>query len=152
MLRWLSRIAAKASYAVKTTEAHHFRRVRLRAMRAEGMSVEKLAAASAGLGSGVRDANGIAFVSHLGEVHPSGFLPLRAGNVRTGSIVEIYRNSPVFRSLRETDRLKGKCGLCDFRRLCGGSRARAFAATGDPMESDPLCVYQPGGAGTSRSS
>ncbi len=94
-------------------------------------------------GKGVNDGNGFAFVSHTGDVCPSGFLPLAAGNVREQSFVEIYRNSPLFRELRDYGRLKGKCGLCDFRDVCGGSRARAFAVTGDYMESDPYCVYIP---------
>ena len=76
---------------------------------------------------------------------PSGFLPAPAGNVRERSVVEIYRESELFRSLRDPDALRGKCGACPFRRLCGGSRSRAHAVTGDPLESDPLCPYVPEG-------
>ncbi|MDR7446997.1 MAG: radical SAM/SPASM domain-containing protein, partial [Armatimonadota bacterium] len=89
------------------------------------------------------DGNGIVFVSHVGEVYPSGFLPLRAGSVRERSLVEVYRSSEVMVRLRDTDRLRGKCGRCSFREICGGSRARAYAHTGDPMGSDPLCPYEP---------
>jgi radical SAM protein with 4Fe4S-binding SPASM domain len=92
---------------------------------------------------GVNDGKGILFVSHKGDVQPSGFLNLVAGNVRQRSLVDIYRDTPVFRQLRDPEELKGKCGLCEFKSICGGSRARAFAVTGDPLASDPYCVYQP---------
>ena len=92
---------------------------------------------------GLNDAKGFVFISHVGEVYPSGFLPLAAGNVRSQPLADIYRNSPLFVSLRDTSRLKGKCGACEFREVCGGSRARAFALTGDPFAEEPYCVYQP---------
>ena len=79
------------------------------------------------------------------EVQPSGFLPLVAGNVRATHPVEIYRHAPLFMRLREPDAFHGRCGRCEFRRICGGSRARAYAASGDPLGEDPLCAYQPGG-------
>jgi radical SAM protein with 4Fe4S-binding SPASM domain len=82
-------------------------------------------------------------VSHTGDVYPSGFLPQKAGNVRSESIVDIYRDSDLFRSLRDPDALRGKCGACEYRHVCGGSRSRAFAYTGDPLEADPLCAYTP---------
>ena len=91
----------------------------------------------------IRDGHGIVFVSSTGEVYPSGFLPLSCGNVCTDSLVEIYRYSPLFRDLHSPDRFQGKCGACEGRHICGGSRARAFAHTGNPLESDPLCPYQP---------
>jgi radical SAM protein with 4Fe4S-binding SPASM domain len=83
------------------------------------------------------------FISHIGEIQPSGFLPLTAGNVRVDSVLQTYRESPIFRNLRNTDSFEGRCGCCAFRHICGGSRARAFAATGDPYASDPLCTYDP---------
>ncbi len=92
---------------------------------------------------GVNDGNGFCFISHTGEVCPSGFLPLPAGNVREKSVVEIYRTAPLFRSLRDPEALKGRCGVCEFRELCGGSRARAYATTGDYLAEDPSCVFQP---------
>jgi radical SAM protein with 4Fe4S-binding SPASM domain len=97
-------------------------------------------------GFGIRDGNGILFVSHRGDVQPSGFLPLVAGNVRTQDVVAIYRDAPLFRALREPAGFRGRCGRCEFREVCGGSRARAYAATGDPLAEDPLCAYEPGGA------
>ncbi len=92
----------------------------------------------------VGDGSGVVFVSHVGEVFPSGFLPLPAGNVRDQPLTELYRTSPLLRSLRDRDRLGGHCGRCEFRQVCGGSRAQAFAATGDPMAADPNCPYRPG--------
>jgi radical SAM protein with 4Fe4S-binding SPASM domain len=83
------------------------------------------------------------FVSNLGEVTPSGFLPVSVGNVKDRSLVELYRDEPLMRSLRDPDQFKGRCGVCEFHDWCGGSRARAYAWTGDPLESDPLCPYVP---------
>ncbi|MEX2355480.1 MAG: radical SAM protein [Thermaerobacterales bacterium] len=91
----------------------------------------------------VNDGKGFCFISHTGEVYPSGFLPLSGGNVREIPLADIYRESPVFQDLREPDRLGGKCGYCPFRALCGGSRARAYALTGDYLGEEPTCVYVP---------
>jgi len=97
-------------------------------------------------GLGIRDGNGVMFISHTGDVQPSGFLPLTAGNVRSENPLQIYRTSPLFQSLRRTDQFEGRCGVCEFQEICGGSRARAYAATGNALGSDPLCAYQPGHA------
>ncbi len=97
-------------------------------------------------GAPVNDGNGFAFVSHVGDVCPSGFLQLPAGNVRQRPLADIYRESDLFLSLRNPGALGGKCGVCEFRSLCGGSRARAWALTGDPLGADPTCAYQPGRA------
>lgn len=92
---------------------------------------------------GVTDGSGFVFISHTGEVSPSGFLPIDCGNVRERRLSDIYREHPVFTSIRTPDKYTGKCGVCDFRETCGGSRARAFTATGDYMGSDPACAYIP---------
>jgi radical SAM protein with 4Fe4S-binding SPASM domain len=92
---------------------------------------------------GINDGKGFVFISHLGEVFPSGFLPVSGGNVRKQPLSEIYRDSPLFRSLRDSKNLKGKCGLCEFREICGGSRARSYAVTGDMFAEEPCCVYEP---------
>ena len=92
----------------------------------------------------VGDGNGFVFIDHLGEVYPSGFLPVSCGSVRTGDLVSIYRDDKIFRRLRDPDALIGKCGRCEFREICGGSRARAYAATGSLVACDPLCSYEPG--------
>ncbi len=93
---------------------------------------------------GVTDGRGMFFISHVGEVYPSGFLPLVAGNVRENSLQEIYMDSPIFQDLKDPERLKGKCGRCEFRYLCGGSRARAYAVYGDYLAQEPRCIYKPG--------
>ena len=92
------------------------------------------------------DGKGIMFISHQGEIYPSGFLPITTGNVRRDSVVEIYRNSELFRSLRDPASLKGKCGQCPFNVICGGCRARAYGVTGDAFAAEPSCVYQPAAA------
>jgi radical SAM protein len=128
--------------AVKTTAAQAYRRVVLQRDKERvhaGLSRRARPPA-------VNDAKGFVFVSHTGEVYPSGFLPLSAGNVRDRRLPAIYRHSPLFQALRDDTRLKGKCGRCEFRKVCGGSRARAFATTGSVYAEDPTCVYEPGSA------
>lgn len=92
---------------------------------------------------GTRDGKGIVFVSHDGDVYPAGFLPVTLGNVREESLVSIYRGHPLLHAIRAA-RFRGRCGLCEYADLCGGSRARAFAASGDPLGEDPACPYEPG--------
>jgi radical SAM protein len=91
----------------------------------------------------VNDGKGFLFISHVGNVYPSGFLPIHAGNVKQTPLAEIYRNAPIFKSLRDTSQLKGKCGACEYKEICGGSRARSYAVTGDPLAEEPCCIYQP---------
>ena len=91
----------------------------------------------------VNDGKGFMFISHIGNVYPSGFLPIHAGNIRETPVAEIYRNAPIFKSLRDTSKLRGKCGACEYKEICGGSRARAYALTGDPLAQEPCCIYQP---------
>jgi radical SAM protein with 4Fe4S-binding SPASM domain len=92
---------------------------------------------------GINDGKGFVFISHRGEVFPSGFLPLSGGSIRKQSLATIYRESPLFRALRDSGNLEGKCGACEYREVCGGSRARAYAVTGNPFAEEPCCVYQP---------
>lgn len=92
---------------------------------------------------GVTDGSGFVFISHTGEISPSGFLPIVCGNVREEKLSDVYRNHPVFTSIRSPELYTGKCGVCDYSRMCGGSRARAYTATGDYMASDPACAYIP---------
>lgn len=143
----------RVSFDIKSTEAQHYRRFLLQRRTEEkrkghtpslpyGLSANGLD----GIGRaprGLNDGKGFVFISHCGEVFPSGFLPLSAGNVRRQSLSEIYRHSPLFVALRDTSNLKGKCGACEFREVCGGSRARAYALTGDPFAEEPCCVWQP---------
>ncbi|MHB1740096.1 MAG: TIGR04053 family radical SAM/SPASM domain-containing protein [Actinomycetes bacterium] len=153
--------------AARTTEAHHFRRVVLQRLAIEehgadpvtvmglGPLYQRLRADLQQFTGGVAararrppmDVNsgrGFVFVSHLGDVHPSGFLPLSAGNVRDRPLPEIYRTAELLTGLRDPDRLGGRCGRCEFRRICGGSRSRAYGLTGDPYATEPWCSYEPG--------
>jgi radical SAM protein len=140
MLQSLADVAEWAPFDVKTTAAPHFRRVLLQRKSKERIvGLDSIARAP----RGVNDGLGFLFVSHTGDVYPSGFLPLACGNVRLESIARIYAQRPLLRGLRDPDRLGGKCGVCEFRRVCGGSRARAYATTGDPFAEDPACSYVP---------
>jgi radical SAM protein len=150
-------LSKTAPFDIKSTAAPHYRRVVMqrqvaerRAGAREGAPLPLTAGIGFSLGDGVgraakgvNDGDGFLFVSHRGDIYPSGFLPKSAGNVRTDDVVEVYRTHDLFRSLRDRGQLKGKCGVCEFRTVCGGSRARAYAMTGDPLEADPLCAYVP---------
>jgi radical SAM protein with 4Fe4S-binding SPASM domain len=135
ILAWLADLP-RGRTVVTTTEAPQFRRV-LEQRRAQGAS------GHGAHGAGIRDGNGILFVSAVGDVSPSGFLEIPVGNVRTDDPIALYREAPLFRRLRQPDRFGGRCGICEYRDVCGGSRARAWAATGDPFAQDPLCAYEP---------
>lgn len=145
----LYELSRRASFHIKTTEAQHYRRYLLQQRAAErrnGPLAPEAGKVHDNIGRaprGLNDGKGFAFVSHIGEVFPSGFLPSSGGNVRSQSLSQIYRTSPIFQQLRDPDELKGKCGACEFRHVCGGSRARAFAVTGDPLAEEPCCVYIP---------
>lgn len=152
----LYEISRRVPFEVRTTEASHYRRFVLQQMMAEmNMGLEDLlrgasavapeAAANVAMQMprGLHEARGFIFISHTGEVYPNGFLPLPAGNVRHRRLQDIYLNSPLFVSLRDSSLLKGKCGVCEYREICGGSRARAYATTHDPLAEEPLCVYLP---------
>lgn len=142
VMEWLTDVNDEAEFGIKTTEAPHYRRV---AMQRRRSATEKPDSDAIGRRTGITAGDGFAFVSHTGEMYPSGFLPKAAGNVRSDSLVDLYRDSPLFEELRDPEALKGKCGACEFRNVCGGSRSRAYATTGDPLESDPLCPYVPEG-------
>ena len=148
----LAETSQNVRFDIKTTEAQHYRRylAQKRAAQRRSNSVPSQATFGKpsfdGIGRaprGLNDGKGFVFISHQGEVFPSGFLPLSGGNIRRRPLAEIYRNAPLFRQLRDTSNLKGKCGVCEFREICGGSRSRAFALTGDPFAEDPSCIYQP---------
>ena len=140
-------LSKDAPYRVKTTLAQHYRRYQvLRRLEAEdgslnGLGAKDISALYPGVPS--NDGKGILFISHLGEVFPSGFLPLSVGNVNRRSVVKMYRDSDLFRKLRDPSQLGGKCGRCPFNVICGGCRARAYADSGDPMGEEPYCAYQP---------
>lgn len=145
----LYRLNAEVDFIIKLTEAPHYRRFvmqreedreRVRHIVARPRGV----AGSIGMSpEAVNSGKGFLFVDHLGEICPSGFLPLSGGNVRRDGVADVYRDSRLFRELRDFSLLKGKCGECEFRRTCSGSRARAWAVTGDYLASDPGCSYVP---------
>jgi radical SAM protein len=145
-------LSKAASFDIKTTEAQHYRRFILQQRVAErrlgmdlaspqGRTVDAIGRAPRGL----NDGKGFVFISHKGEVFPSGFLPLSAGSIREQELATIYRDSPLFRNLRDTSKLEGKCGSCEFKEICGGSRSRAYALTGNPHAEEPCCNYVPKG-------
>ena len=129
-------------YAVKTTEAPHYRRYVLQ-HGGDPLTGPHGAGHGHRAPLGIGDGKGIMFVSHTGEIFPAGFLPLGCGRFPHDSVIDAYQNHPTFRALRDPDGFKGRCGFCEYRRVCGGSRARAFALTGDFLETDPDCNYVP---------
>ena len=145
--------SGRVSFDIKSTEAQHYRRFVLQRRTEERRkgnvdSTHPLPDMGTpdGIGRatrGINDGKGFVFISHLGEVFPSGFLPVSAGNIRKQSLAELYRHSPLFISLRDSTNLKGKCGVCEFREVCGGSRARAYALTGDLFGEETCCIWQP---------
>jgi AdoMet-dependent heme synthase len=148
LLHRLYDLSLTSPFGIKTTEAPHYQRVvsqreaaRLRSgLPAQAVERRRQLRAP----RSVSDGNGFVFIDHLGNICPSGFLPVTRGNVRSASLAAVYRTDEMFTRLRNAKALFGKCGRCGFREICGGSRARAFAATGAVMASDPLCAYEPG--------
>jgi len=153
VFHWLYDLSKKAPFDVKATAAPMYRRVAIQRKRAEnggGAVVFQGAGFQYADGldrptRGVGDGNGFLFISHTGEIQPSGFLALSAGNVRSADVVETYRSAQLFTALRDATRIKGKCGACEYRDVCGGQRGRAYGVTGDYLASDPACAYLPPG-------
>lgn len=139
-LRWLAAAAEGWPFTVTTTEAPHYRRVLIERLREQGRPV---LVGPHVRSFGLRDGNGIMFIAADGAVTPSGFLPLAVGNARREDPVLLYREAPLFRDLRDPDRFGGRCGVCEYRTICGGSRARAWATSGQVTGEDPLCAWQP---------
>ncbi|MBI2171108.1 MAG: radical SAM protein [Chloroflexi bacterium] len=135
VFRWMYHLSRQAPFRVRTTLGQPYRRVVIQEADARGEPADALPSSN--------DGNGVCFISHVGEVFPSGFLPIPCGNVRAGHLVETYQGHPVFRALRDKGALRGKCGLCPYNEVCGGCRARAYACTGDYLAADPTCPYQP---------
>lgn len=143
---FLYRKSLIAPFDIKTTEAQHYRRYVAQQRKRAGTTARNDAGPSLiQRQAGINDGKGFLFISHEGEIFPSGFLSVSAGNVRRTSLQQAYRNSRLFNVLRDSDQLGGKCGACEYRNLCGGSRSRAYALTGDYLAEDPRCVYVPAG-------
>jgi radical SAM protein with 4Fe4S-binding SPASM domain len=131
----LAELSGEVPFRIKTTDGQHFRRLLKQRVGASEPAHFDGPPTNAG--------RGFVFVGHTGEIYPSGFLPIKAGNIKTDRLLDVYREHPIFRQLRNPAALKGKCGVCSFNDICGGSRARAFAMRGDYLAADPLCPYQP---------
>jgi radical SAM protein len=151
VFNWLYDLSQSAPFDIKSTAAPMYRRVAIQRKRAEA-SGKPVTFQGAGFQyadglnrptKGVNDGNGFLFISHIGEIQPSGFLPITAGDVRTDDIVDVYRHSKLFTDLRSPDKIKGRCGICEYRDVCGGQRGRAYGVTGDYLETDPACAYIP---------
>jgi len=136
-------ISKVAPFEVKTVEGPQYRRYIAQRLKAEHGGRGGANGRMLWRTTGVSEGRGFVFISHTGEIYPSGFLPVSAGNVRDVSLVDAYRDSSLFQSLRSSEAREGKCSYCDYQKLCGGSRARAFAMTGNYLEGDPLCCYEP---------
>jgi radical SAM protein len=154
-------LSHRVSFQIKTTEAMHYRRYLLQHNLEErrmghghphggaheyepgAPSSDAQTRTASWTTRRVNDGKGFLFISHVGNVYPSGFLPIHAGNVKETPLSEIYRKAPIFKALRDTGRLEGKCGACEYKEICGGSRARAYAVTGDPLAQEPCCIYEP---------
>ncbi len=153
----LHRLNNEQNFIIKLTEAPHYRRFVMQRERS-AEQVRRIIARPRGVDGAigmspeaVNSGKGFLFIDYRGDICPSGFLPIPAGNVRRDSLAGVYRDHPLFRDLRDPSKLKGKCGLCEFASVCAGSRARAHAVTGDHLESDPYCSYIPKRAETSTS-
>lgn len=152
VFNWLYDLSKNSPFDIKSTAAPMYRRVAIERKRAEQVDGTPVTFQGAGFQyadglnrptRGVNDGNGFLFISHIGEIQPSGFLPITAGNVRTDDVVDVYRHSQLFTDLRSPDKIKGRCGICEYRDVCGGQRGRAYGITGDYLESDPACIYVP---------
>ena len=147
VLRWLYDLQRTAPIPVKQICAPHFRRVEAQvANERRERRPERLTTRLTVMSRGCLSGNGFCFVSHIGDVCGCGFLPLSVGSVRDRSFSELYLEAPLFKAFRDPARLGGVCGACEYRVLCGGCRARAYAATGDPLAEEPDCAYEPAGA------
>ncbi len=140
-LEWLADRSLSPKPFVRSTCAPQY--FRILAKRGQLHRQQYPHARLASLTKGCLAGTGICFISHKGEVFPCGYLPAECGDVRRQSFGEIWRESPVFAQMRDSELLEGKCGLCEFKRICGGCRARAFAESGDYLAEEPCCSYEP---------
>ncbi len=137
----LLKLTRRGPFAIKTTEAPHYRRFFLARFTETATSQSSQSTSLPASLIGTNDGRGVMFVSHIGEIYPSGFMPIECGVFPRDSIVDIYQHNKLFQSLRNPDALEGKCGRCKYRDICGGSRARAFGLTGNPLASEPDCAF-----------
>lgn len=143
VLNWFYDKKKELDISLKATCAPHYYRIMRERAKEEGVKVTYETHGLDAVTRGCLGGTGFCFISNVGEVYPCGYLPALAGNVRKTSFKDIWFNSEVFNDLRDVSKLKGKCGECEYRRVCGGCRARAFAQTGDYLDEEPYCIYEP---------
>jgi heme b synthase len=147
VLNWFYDQRKKVPLQLKATCAPHYFRIMRQRAKKEGIKITMETHGFEAMTKGCLGGSGFCFVSYIGEVYPCGFLPALAGNIRKQNFRDIWEHSKVFNDIRDVNKLKGKCGICEYRKVCSGCRARAYAATGDYMAEEPYCVYIPARGG-----
>ncbi len=142
-LNWFYDMQREVPIQLKATCAPHYFRIMYQRAKQEGAPIDMKGEGFGAMTRGCLGGTSFCFVSKVGEIYPCGYLPALAGNIRERPFEEIWRDSKVFNDLRDVDKLKGKCGICEYKRVCGGCRARAYAKTGDYLVEEPYCIYQP---------
>ena len=143
VLNWFYDKSQEGKLQMKATCAPHYYRIMRQRAQAEGKKIDRTTHGMAAVTKGCLAGTSVCFVSHKGQVFPCGYLPIEAGNVRKKPFAEIWENAPVFDALRQPELLQGKCGLCEYKKVCGGCRARAFGQVGDFLAEEPYCIYEP---------
>ncbi len=143
-LNWFYDQKDKTPLQLKATCAPHYYRILRQRAKADGKKVTFETHGLDAVTRGCLAGTGFCFISHVGQVQTCGFLDVECGDITKQTFKEVWENSTVFNELRDFNRLENKCGICEFKRVCGGCRARAYEATGSYLEEEPLCSYQPG--------
>lgn len=144
VLHWLYEFRKSTSMSLKATCAPHYYRIMRQKARAEKIKVSPQTFGMDAMTKGCLGGTGFCFISHTGQVQPCGYLELNCGNVREQPFPEIWQHSEIFRNLRDQGQYEGKCGYCEYHKVCGGCRARAYSMGGNYLREEPLCLYKPG--------
>ena len=143
VLNWFYDKSKESRIQLKATCAPHYFRIMRQRAKAEGIRITPETHGLEAMTKGCLGGSAFCFVSSKGDVYPCGYLPALAGNIRQKPFKTIWEKSEVFNDLRDSEKLKGKCGICEYRNVCGGCRARAYASTGDYLDEEPYCMYLP---------
>lgn len=143
VLHWFYDFRKTTGMQLKATCSPHYYRIMRQRAHAENTPVTSESFGLDAVSRGCLGGTGFCFISHSGQVQPCGYLPLDCGNVRETPFPEIWNNSEIFRNLRDPGQYSGKCGICEYHRVCGGCRARAFSMSGDYLAEEPLCSHHP---------
>ncbi|HJH29067.1 MAG TPA: heme b synthase [Methanosarcinaceae archaeon] len=143
VLNWFYDQQKTVKIQLKATCAPHYFRIMRQRAKKEGIEISVKTHGYEAMTKGCLGGTGFCFISSIGEVYPCGYLPVLAGSIKEQSFKDIWDNAKVFNDIRDTSKLKGKCGDCGYKEVCGGCRARAYAATGDYMAEEPYCIYTP---------